>query len=126
LNAGSGAALEKRSSEQLQSVSSELSVVCSEAGPVRVKEFSAQLQFRTDNILNVPRVLSRTELWPQPLVEIAIVPCIDSGGGEGCDWMGGPVEESEPSGLQVGDEGEALAAIFQGVLFWWSSRWVRR
>jgi len=43
LNAGSGSAMEKRSSEQLQPDSRELSVVCSEAGPLQVRESSEQL-----------------------------------------------------------------------------------
>jgi hypothetical protein len=102
---GSGSAMEKRSLEQLQPDSREFSVVCSVACPVRVREFSEQLQLKIDNL---PRVLSGTEFWPHLLEEIVIVPCIDSAGGERCDWKGGgPVLESDSSGLQVGVEGEA-------------------
>jgi hypothetical protein len=113
LNAGSGSAMEKGFSEQLQLDSRELFVVCSEAGPVRVRESSEQLQLKTDNLI-VPWILTGTESWPQPLVDIAFVPCIDSAGGEGSDWKGGLVLESESSGLQVGDEGETSSGIHPG------------
>jgi hypothetical protein len=113
LNAGSRSAMEKGSLEQLQPDSRELSVVCSEAGPIRVRESSEQLQLKTDNLI-VPWILTGTESWPQPLVDIAFVPCIDSAGGEGSDWKGGLVLESESSGLQVGDEGETSSGIHPG------------
>jgi hypothetical protein len=86
LNVGSGSDLEKRSLEQSKLDSRELSVVSSKAGPVRVKDFSEQLQLR--NVIIVPRVLSGTKLWPQPLVDTVVVPCIDNARGEGCDWKG--------------------------------------
>ncbi len=89
LNVGSRSDLEKRSLEQSEPDSRELSVVCSEAGPIRVRESSEQLQLKTDNLLNVPRMLTGTKLWPQPLVDTVVVPCINSAGGEGCDWKGG-------------------------------------
>jgi hypothetical protein len=62
----------------------------------------------------VPPVLSGTKLWHQPLVDTVVVPCIDSAGGEGCDWKGGPVSELESSGLQVEDEGEASSDNIPG------------
>jgi hypothetical protein len=64
LKAGSRSAMEKGSSEQLRPDIRELSVVCSEAGSARVRESSEQLQLKTDNLLIVPRMLTRTELWP--------------------------------------------------------------
>jgi hypothetical protein len=81
---------------------------------------------KTDNLLIVPRMLIGTEFWPQSLVDIAFVPCIDSARGEGSDWKGGLVLESESSGLQVGDEVRPPAAFIPGVLNWWSSRRVSR
>jgi hypothetical protein len=93
--------------------SSELHVLCLEGGLVRVKD-SALSQLRSVNVLNVPREMAGNELWHQPLVEMAIVPCIDSAGGEGCEWLGGPVVDSESSGLQVGLMGEASRSLTPG------------
>jgi len=113
LKVGSGAAGEKILSEQEQLNSSELPVLCLEGGLVRVK-YSALSQLRSVNVLNVPREMAGNELWHQPLVEMAIVPCIDSAGGEGCEWLGGPVVDSESSGLQVGLMGEASRSLTPG------------
>jgi hypothetical protein len=103
---GSGAAGEHLFSEQEQLNCSEIPVLCLEGGLVWVKD-SALSQLRSVNVLNVPREMAGYEFWHQPLVDMTIVPCFDSAGGEGCEWLGGPVVESESSGLQVGLLGEA-------------------
>lgn len=118
---GSGAAGKNLLSEQEELNNSELPVLCLEGGLVRMKD-SALSQLRSVNVLNVPREMAGNEFWHQPLVDMAIVPCFESAGGEGCEWLGGPVVDSVSSGLQVGLLGEASRSLTPGVLVWWSSR----
>jgi hypothetical protein len=109
---GSGAAGEKLFSEQEQLFCSEIPVLCLEGGLVRVID-SANSQLRSVEMLSVPRELAG-DVFGHKSVDMEIVPCFGSAGGEGCEWMGGPVEDSVSPGLQVGLLGEDSRSITLG------------
>jgi hypothetical protein len=109
---GADAAGDKFFSEQEQLNCSDIPVLCLEGGLVRVKD-SALSQLRSVDMLSVPRELTRNVFGHQT-VDMEIVPCFGSAGGEGCEWLGGPVVDSVSPGLQVGLSGEASRSITPG------------
>jgi hypothetical protein len=109
---GSSAAGDEFFSEQEQLNCSKFPVLCLDGGLVRVKD-SALSQLRSVDMLSVPRELTGNVFGHQS-VDMEIVPCFGSARGEGSEWMGGPVVESVPPGLQVGLLGEASSSISPG------------
>jgi hypothetical protein len=101
---GAGTAGDELASKQEKSFCSETPVLCLEGGLVRVKD-PANSQLRSVEMLSVPRELTG-DVFGHQSVDMEIVPCFGSAGGEGCEWMGGPVEDSVSPGLQVGLLGE--------------------
>jgi hypothetical protein len=112
LTVGSGAAGDKLFSEQEKLFCSEIPVLCLEGGLVRVK-VSALSQLRSMDMLSMPRELTG-DVFGHQSVDMEIVPCFGSAGGEGCEWMGGPVVDSVSPGLQVGLLGEDSSSITPG------------
>jgi hypothetical protein len=109
---GAGAAGDLLFLEQEKVNCSEIPVLCLEGGLVRVID-SALSQLRSVDLLSVPRELTENVFGHQS-VDMESVPCFGSAGGEGCEWMEGPVVDSVSPGLQVGLLGEDSRSITLG------------
>jgi hypothetical protein len=109
---GSGEAGEKSFPEQEQVKCSDAPVLCLEGGLVRVKD-STFSQLRSVNLLSVSRELAG-DVFGHETVDMEIVPCLGSAGGEDCEWMRGPMVDSVSPGLQVGVVGEASSSFTPG------------